>query len=172
MANAKTKRATGHGAQKKKVTGRGPMKLAKKTHRGRGRPPTAQMREQAERLLGASMGNEDIAAVMDLSLEEFERRFAPEVKVGRAKARARIIEALYEHGCKGNVSAAKVYLQMGEAGSAEDEFMRKADAAAEAADRPEPKKAVSKKEAAQQAAMTAGQDTEWGDDLSGPSSVN
>lgn len=125
---------------------------------------TPQVAEMVAVLKATGSTNDEIAARIGLSLPTLKKYYFRELDEGGARARQVLIETMWRKALSGNVAAAKFVRDL----------FPKGDAAAflEATQRNEPGPSsparVGKKEAAQLAAQTAGQDSEWGDDLIGP----
>lgn len=82
--------------------------------RGPGQPPhapTEQDRERVATLAGGGMSHEAIAMVIGVSRPTLEKHYERELSVGAFECRAEVIEAMRLAALKGNVSAAKYYLQ-------------------------------------------------------------
>ena len=113
------------------------------------------------------MAIEEIAAALDMAVNSLKKHFALELKKGRSKKRAAVLEAMFKAANGGNVSAQKAYLQHNLLADADDKVSspgKDPDEAA-AAKRRAAAAYKGKKEVAQEAAMTAGAGTEWGTDL-------
>ncbi|MBR1004746.1 hypothetical protein [Bradyrhizobium liaoningense] len=141
-------------------------KAAKKGKRkSAGRPEikvTASDREKVEILIGGGMAVEEIAAAVDMAVNSLKKHFGAELKRGRSRKQAAMLEAMFKAGVGGNVSAQKAYMQHSLLAAADD----KVQGAAEPAPAPRaPRAYQGKKDAAQEEAMTAGAGTEWGSDL-------
>lgn len=154
----------------KKATKAGKPK-AKKVAARRGRPEivvTAEQRERVEVLTGGGMGVEAIAEAMTLSLKTLKKHFANELRVGRSKRRAEVIEAMFKSAVANNVSAQKAYIALNTIAEADAAWV---DSPADEARAPAPKpEKLGKKELAAAAATTAGAGTEWASDLETPPS--
>jgi hypothetical protein len=61
-----------------------------------GRPLLPIDGERVRELAGRAFTNRDIAAALQCDRRTIERRFAPEIEQGRALARARVWEAMFE----------------------------------------------------------------------------
>ncbi|MGR4927290.1 hypothetical protein ACIPUD_10835 [Bradyrhizobium sp. CAR08] len=144
-------------------------KAAKKGKRkSAGRPEikvTAAEREKVEILVGGGMPVEEIASAMDMAVNTLKKHFRLELKIGRSKKRAEMLMAMFNSGKGGNVSAQKSYLQHLLLADADDAVQNPS------ADEPATTSAKaasgykSKKEAAQEEALTAGVGSDWGSDL-------
>jgi AraC-like DNA-binding protein len=67
--------------------------------------------EKVEVLSAAGMLQEDIAAAIGISAPTLRKYFRPELDMGPARQRARVLGILATQADKGNVTAAKAYLQ-------------------------------------------------------------
>lgn len=126
-----------------------------------GRPPfkpTAAQRRQVEELVSCGMGHTDIARALGIARETLRKYFADELAEGLARRRAEVIALLYKSARKGNVSAQKALDLATARAGAQASFAEDAEPA------PRPVK-LGKKEQAQLDAATAGEGSEWGDDL-------
>lgn len=141
-------------------------KAAKKGKRkSAGRPEikvTAADREKVEILIGGGMAVEEIAAALDMAVNSLKKHFGAELKRGRSRKQAAMLEAMFKAGVGGNVSAQKAYMQHSLLAAADD----KVQGTVEPTSQPRaPKTYQGKKDAAQAEAMTAGAGTDWGSDL-------
>ena len=121
-----------------------------------GRPEfkaTPALRKKVEQLVACGMSQEDIARVVGCSKPTLAKHFPDELDTGAAKKRAEVIALLFKKAAQGNVAAIKKLLEMN---------------APPAAPGAPAQGKVGKKEAADIAAATAGQDSAWGDDLTTP----
>lgn len=118
--------------------------------------PTAAQRRQVAVLAAAKMSEEKIAAVLGISRPTLRKHFAEELTGGKAKRNAAVLMAIYKQALTGNVSAQRLWVKV--AGIDLPDF----DAPEDREPRPAPK---GKKEQAAAEALTAGQGSEWGDDL-------
>jgi AraC-like DNA-binding protein len=69
-----------------------------------------QVYEKVEVLSAAGMLQDDIAAAVGISAPTLRKYFRPELDMGPARQRARVLGVLAMQADKGNVSAAKAYL--------------------------------------------------------------
>jgi AraC-like DNA-binding protein len=69
-----------------------------------------QVYEKVEVLAAAGMLQDDIAAAVGISAPTLRKYFRPELDMGPARQRARVLNVLATQADKGNVSAAKAYL--------------------------------------------------------------
>jgi DNA-binding CsgD family transcriptional regulator len=132
----------------------------------RGRPsfkPTAAHRRQVEECKSGGMSNEEIAMAIGITAPTLEKHFEDELAHGRARKRAEVLRLLYAAARKGNVSAQKQLHQITATQAAAAEW-EAAEAPGRRAHAPTSAK-LGKKEQAELAARTAGQGSEWGDDL-------
>jgi hypothetical protein len=137
--------------------------MTKPTGKPRGRPPfspTPKMREDVSVWKAGGMSDENIARVLQIDADTLKKHFADELTTAWCKKVAKVISARYKAAIKGNVSAQTKFLEGARAVGAE--AMLSAPAQAERKPRVVP---VGKKEAADEAAKTAGLGTEWGEDL-------
>lgn len=141
-------------------------KAKKNKHLAAGRPElevSAEQRDRVEILVGGGMAIEDIAAALSMSEKTLRKHFRVELKRGRSKKRAEMLEAMFRAGNGGNVSAQKAYMALNEIATADDNWVNpQAETTA-----PKPAK-LGKKELAAEAAGTAGVGTEWKNDLETP----
>jgi hypothetical protein len=124
--------------------------------RGRGRPafkPTATQRREVEELISCGMKRDDIARAIGISPNTLEKHFPEELATGASRKRAEVIRMLYRNARGGNVSAQRKLEEMTARAGLEADF-----------NEPAPRK-QGKKEAAAEAALTAGQGSDWGSDL-------
>lgn len=132
-----------------------------------GRPrfvPTEDQRLQVEQMVGAGMSELDMAGALRVARETLRQHFAEELRAGRAKCRAEVIHLLFRSARAGNVAAQK-HLEVLTARAI-------AEAAFTEAEPTEKGSKLGKKEQAAQAATTAGEGTDWGDDLEVASTLN
>ncbi|MEN9934692.1 MAG: hypothetical protein RLZZ387_1271 [Chloroflexota bacterium] len=120
---------------------------------GAGRPPhvpTAETRERVEILVAGGMPAWHIATALGISEPTLREHYAGEMDGGRARKNADVLVALHRKAAEGNVSAARAWLGL------------PAELDAPPAPAPEPKaEPIGKKEAAQMAALTAADGTDW-----------
>lgn len=118
--------------------------------------------------------NEDaVAAVIGVSRPTLRLYFAEELDHGRARKKAEVISLLYKTARKGNVSAQKKLNELIGIAEAADYGKQPSpdeDAPAKREQPPKPTK-LGKKEEAALAAQTAGEGTDWGDDLKVPTTT-
>jgi len=133
--------------------------------RRRGRPPfkpTAKQRREVEEFVSCGMKAVQIARAIGIHEDTLQKHFAEELATGQAKRRGEVIRLLYRSARAGNVSAQKKLEEMTQRAAAEAAFVE-----------PEPKQPKKgKKEAATEAALMAGQGSDWGDDLTFPHKPN
>jgi len=115
------------------------------------------------RATGATV--EDVAAALGLSEPTLRKYYFRELSEGAQIARRVLVEAMWKKAIEGNVSAAKFIRDEFPKGDAEAFVNASRPAQTGAAPLATP---TGKKEAAQLAAQTAGQGTDWGDDLLAP----
>lgn len=142
-----------------------------------GRPsfvPTARMRNDVAVWKAGGMSDESIAMALSIDAETMKKHFREELDRHWTKKLAKVVSARYKSALKGNVSAQAKFIEtarsvlvdtmMGQAAGAEGA------SAGEKLPHPGPARKnrivpIGKKEAAEEAAKTAGLGTEWGDDL-------
>lgn len=125
-----------------------------------GRPafvPTAAHRRQVEELLSVGTSADIVARAIGITEPTLRKHFAEELANGMAKRRAEVMNLLFKSARKGNVAAQKHLEQMTARAAAEAAFTG-ADEAPAAVKR-------GKKEQAADAALSAGEGSDWGDDL-------
>jgi hypothetical protein len=158
------------------------------TNTKRGRPafePTDEQRSQVE-IWAIAMTHDEIATALGISAPTLAKHFRDELAGGPARRRAALIESLYGAGMMGNVSAIRTLEQLRAAMPVDDPTEaieqpeptgKKARAAVNVARLSEPGSrfavrpappGMGKKERALLDAETAGQGTDWGDDLNIP----
>jgi predicted transcriptional regulator len=106
------------------------------------------------------MSRQEIAMALGICDKTLEKHFESELQHGRARKRAEAVGLLYASARKGNVSAQKKLVEITGTAAAAAEWE-----AAEGIGKPPPNRKLGKKEEQAIAAQTAGQGTEWGDDL-------
>ena len=127
-----------------------------------GRPPfksTPGLRRKVEELVCCGMSQDEVARAIGCSAPTLVKHFGEALTTGVARKRAEIIGMLFKAAKKGNVTAQKKLEEMSRVVSASESFERPARPAR-----------VGKKEEAAAAAVTAGEGTDWGDDLQIPDS--
>lgn len=143
-------------------------KKAKK--RSAGRPefqPTKEQRQRVEILVGGGMAIEEIASAMDIDKKTLSKHFGEQIRFGRSKKRAEVLEAMFNSAKGGNVSAQKAFIQLNSLADVDERVQNpKADEVAPPAPKKKTVGYVSKKETAQAEAMAVGgPDSPWGSDL-------
>lgn len=116
-----------------------------------GRPehvPTEETRQRVEILVAGGMAQWQIAAAIGVSEPVLRDRYATELEGGRSRRMAQVIEARFQAAIGGNVSAQNAWLSRH--GPLED-----------APEEPAKTEPLGKKEAAQMAALTAHQNSDW-----------
>ena len=131
------------------------MSISKKSVGRPGHVPTPETRRQVEALASCGTTYELVARVVDISVPTLTKHYSDVLEVAAAKANAMIAQSLYRRALsndKGAVAAAIFWLKS-RAGWRDHG--------------PADENAISpgKKEIAQAEAQSAGQGTEWGDDL-------
>ncbi|WP_188260714.1 hypothetical protein [Azospirillum tabaci] len=132
--------------------------------------PTPAQRRQVSILAAAKVSEVDIAAALDIARGTLRKHFAQELKTGKSKRNAAVIQAIYKQALSGNVSAQRLWVKV--AGLDVPSFPNFGDEPEEKPVKTTKPKSVGKKQAAQEAAVTAGTGTEWGDDLAFNGRVN
>jgi predicted transcriptional regulator len=133
------------------------------TKRGRGRPafePTDLHREEVERCVACGMTRESIARALGISPPTFDKYFSEQFAAGPARKRQQVIDMLWESAQNGNVSAQKKLLEVISSEQIRAGWQWKIEGAGNAQG-----SKLGKKEQAQIEAKTAGEGTEWGEDL-------
>lgn len=120
--------------------------------------PTKAQREEVAASKALGMSNDRIALALEISRNTLEKHFANELDIGAAKCQMQVRAQLFKQVRKGNVSAIKHAMTMIDRTAAQAAFEGKQDADP----KPEP---LGKKAAANEAAKSAGVDTDWGRDL-------
>lgn len=127
-----------------------------------GRPPhkaSDKRRREVEILIAGGMRSYEIARYLGISEPTLRLHYAAELEAGRAKKKGEMMIAQFKTGLKGNAAAQREWLK------------RPVDVDSwldEAPQQPAEKSAQGKKAQAAEAARTAGEGTEWGDDLRFP----
>jgi hypothetical protein len=111
--------------------------------------PTEAQRETVSVLRFRGWSHERIATALGIAPGTLREHFAPQLDAGALRVEAQILTAVAAKARNGSMAAAKLLLQT-------TPSRRKR--------RPKP---IGKKEAQVRAALSAGLDTEWGDDLVG-----
>lgn len=124
----------------------------------RGRPrfePTAAMKQKVATAAGAGMAHEEIALALGIARNTLAKHFEHELSIGAYAKRMEVVQAMLRAAKKGNVAAAKAYMQMSPAVSAPPHPQPEARPPS-----PQPEK-LGKREQAQADAVTAQQGTDW-----------
>jgi hypothetical protein len=142
-------------------------------HGRRGRPPhipTQENRNKVNLLLALGWSNERIANGINVDLKTLKKHYFPELKVreaSRDRLDAKVMMTLWAQFQSGNTGAGKTFVAMLEKNDivvGHSSFY-----AGQRAGEPETKPdRLGKKELAAQAAETAGEGSDWGDDLKPP----
>lgn len=135
----------------------------------RGRPRIEWSTEVAETVAQmAALGDtqEDIAAAVGLSVKTLKRIYAGELEDGAKVIRRAILAGQMKKAVDGNTQAARFVESVLTKGAASAFAAKFAEPTRERRSPQGPRKG--KKELALEAAATAGQGSEWGDDLLGP----
>lgn len=142
---------------------------------GRGRPPfeaTEKERNKVKLLLSVGWSNQRIANALAVSLATLKRYFRAELKVRdqmQDRMEAARLQRAYDLADGGNVGAMRQLDRLIEkqhlAGIAKRIGAAQTGADDDDSEEAAPRRKLGKKEAAQNAAKTAGEDSEWGSDL-------
>jgi DNA-binding CsgD family transcriptional regulator len=154
----------GQGAKKKPRA----KKAKKQARKSSGRPefkPTAEQRERVEILIGGGMAIDEIAAALNLAKNTLKKHFGVELRMGRSKKRAEVLEAMYNSAKGGNVSAQKSYITLNALAEADEALRNPAADRKDSSIKAPRVPALGKKEQADLVAETAGVGTEWAKDL-------
>lgn len=133
----------------------------------RGRPlfkPTVAHRRKVEQMMSCGDHKTTIARAIGISVPTLELHFAEELDNGWAKKRAELIDMLWKSAKKGNVTAQRTLENMTRLVGAAADFERQLPDGEPAAPAPRVVK-LGKKEIQREAALVAGQNSEWGEDL-------
>jgi hypothetical protein len=117
------------------------------------------MRDDVAIWRAGGLSQETIAKAIGIEVETLLKHFAEEMNTGWAKKVAAVVKARYKSATGGNVSAQTKFLEDARAVGAEQALSAPAD------DRKPRVQPVGKKEAATEAAKSAGAGTDWGNDL-------
>jgi hypothetical protein len=120
--------------------------------------PTREQRDTVMLLIAASFSEPQIAAVIGICQNTLRRHFAQELQNGRAVRRGENLRRLEQAAAAGHVGAMKVLEAIFDRAETRQLGKGKVEAGP-----------TTKKAAAARAAVTAGQGSEWGDDLVWPS---
>jgi hypothetical protein len=130
----------------------------------RGRPPfdvTPELRNKVSVLRAGGMEYVDIAAAIGCSERTLRTYFLPELRSGAAVKKAAMIEAMFAAGMKGNVSAQRAFIGLGEKAGAMPPLPPENPAPQDDAE-DEPEEKLGKKAQADKDALTAHEDDpEW-----------
>lgn len=135
----------------------------RKAKRGRGRPafnPTRAMRLSVERMLACGDSQNVVARALGIDDDTLRKHFAEEIATGAAKRRREVVDAVFDGVKANNASLIRKAEEMTRVASAQDSIR-------DAADRPAPVgiDRRGKKEIRRDEAVTAGEGSEWGEDL-------
>lgn len=125
-----------------------------------GRPrfqPTASQRRQVEQMAAAAMPHDLVAMALGIARGTLTRHFKDELKAGCARRRAEVVDLLFRAGRAGNVSALRRLEDLTRFALAQQEY---------GAQPASPQ--LGKKAQAEAEARSAGEGTDWGDDLTPP----
>jgi len=131
--------------------------------------PTAAQRRDAMLLMAGGIGEAGIAAIFQLSVNCLRKHFADELLHGRARKRGENLRRLERAAEEGAVTAMRVLQLVYDKAEAREQHAR--ESAAERRERAEAavRQRVSKRQLLERDALTAGLDSDWGDDLLPPS---
>jgi DNA-binding CsgD family transcriptional regulator len=158
----------------KKPAKRRRKKPARKAAKSKGgRPahlPTAESRDAVMSLKGFGFVDDEIAVHLGIARETLRKHYAQELDHGRVRKRAEAVLMLERSAKAGNVTAQTALVALTSGTATPGGGLRQAAAAAQPGDTaPEATGPVDmslgKKAAAKMAARTAGEGTDWGDDL-------
>jgi hypothetical protein len=136
--------------------------------RKRGRPafkPTAVMRRTVERMMACGDSKDTISRAIGCSIPTLEQHFENELKDGYAKKRQEVLNMMFDGARKGNAALIKRLEEMTRAAVPYDQPAAPTDKPNETAAAPQGGKPKGKKEQQRAAALAAGTNSEWGDDL-------
>ena len=122
--------------------------------------PTRVQRTRVEELIAIGMTQSNIAASLGIDQRTLSKHFPRELRDGAAKKRGETVKLLWLAAKKGNVAAMKTLMAL-----QIEPPQRETPALARS-----PK--LGKKEVAQKEAESAGEGTDWGDDLLPPTSTS
>jgi hypothetical protein len=143
--------------------------MTKPTGKPRGRPafvPTKEQRENVAIWKAGGMTDENIARALGMDADTVKKHFAEELAAEWCKKVAKVISARFKAAVKGNVSAQTKFLETARAVGAESRLQQPNESGRKPRVVP-----IGKKEAADEAAKTAGLGTEWGQDLQPPPTI-
>jgi hypothetical protein len=86
--------------------------------------PSAEQRRLVELLAAFGISQREIAGLIGpagIGTATLRRHFREELRNGRAKATAAVIDSLHRHACRGNVAACKLWLEWHARGAAAGE---------------------------------------------------
>lgn len=138
----------------------------------RGRPafkPSAAHRRTVEEMKSCGESENVIARSLKIDADTLRKHFSVELQDGLSNRRREVIGLLYKSARTGNVTAQKRLEEMTRVAGAAAEFEEGKPNSTQPAARPAARKPrLGKKEEADIAAQSAGEDSEWGDDLRTP----
>ncbi|MFT4184255.1 MAG: hypothetical protein QM636_20310, partial [Rhizobium sp.] len=140
-----------------------------------GRPAhevTEKTRNRVKMLVALGWANARIANALAISLPTLRKNYFPELKkreAARDQLEMRRLEMAWQMAEAGNVGAFKEFGRLMERN---DQMLAAASFGGDRSEDDDRKKSVGKKEQAAQAAENAGENSEWGDDLRFPGTVN
>ena len=133
----------------------------RKLKRSVGRPafkPTRAMRLSVERMLACGDSQNTVARALGIDDDTLRKHFAEEIATGAAKRRRQVVDAVFAGVDEGNASLIRKAEEMTRAGAAQSSVRD---------ERPEVNRTDKrgKKEIQRDEAATAGEGSEWGEDL-------
>ncbi len=145
----------------------------KPSRRPRGRPqhkPTAATRKKVEELRMCNMSHDNIALVIGIERDTLTKHYPDELEHGTARRLGELYAMTFRDARKGNAAARKMLMELGRLAAAAQGLIP--PGAAAGAEAPQPVVPATgkagKKELALAAAETAGQNSDWGNDLTAP----
>ncbi|MBR2689180.1 MAG: hypothetical protein IKE42_15110 [Aquamicrobium sp.] len=137
--------------------------------RPRGRPqfkPTAAQRRTVEQMVSCGDSKRMIARALKIDEDTLGKHFLEELENGAARKRREVLDMLYKGAKKGNATLIKRLEEMTRISGAKENFDQPEKPRGKAAAPAQPRAPkLGKKEIQREAAMAAGQNSEWGDDL-------
>lgn len=134
--------------------------------------PSEDIRLQVEQMVAVGEDHETIALSIGRTVKSLQRDFASELKFGLARRRREAIDLVFVKAREGHPASIERVYELTKVNGAEKAFedTQRVD---EVSEQPQSRRRyIGKKEQAQEAARTAGEGTEWGDDLVPPEHVN
>lgn len=128
-----------------------------------GRPsfkPTPALKQKVATAAGAGMSHEEIALALGIARNTLEKHFEHELSIGAYAKRMEVVQALLRAAKKGNVAAARLYMQLEPQIAAPPAHEGRTSKPAETAPAASPEK-LGKKEQANADAVEAHLGTGW-----------